>query len=122
MARSQLEKLRIPLSRIYCIIIVALVCVFHPGLGLWMELIFFSIGLILVAIGSIGRLWCMLYISGHKTKTLITTGPYSLCRNPLYCFSFIGTIGLGFSAESLVVTLLLTIPMLFLYPFLFYLW
>jgi protein-S-isoprenylcysteine O-methyltransferase Ste14 len=36
------------------------------------------------------RLWCSLYISGYKNSQLITSGPYSLCRNPLYFFSFVG--------------------------------
>jgi len=33
--------------------------------------ILFLFGIILVGVGTIGRLWCLLYISGYKTNTLI---------------------------------------------------
>lgn len=38
--------------------------------------IFFLTGAILVGFATIGRLWCSLYISGYKTDTLITIGPF----------------------------------------------
>ncbi|QIB34379.1 methyltransferase family protein [Ancylobacter pratisalsi] len=50
-------------------------------------------GLILVAI--IGRTWCSLYIAGRKKATIVDVGPYSVVRNPLYVFSFIGAAGAG---------------------------
>lgn len=51
-------------------------------------------GVILVLIGIALRLWALASISERKTRQLVTTGAYSLCRNPLY----IGTllIGAGF--------------------------
>ena len=60
----------------------------------------FLVGLILIGIGSIGRLWCSLYIAGYKEETLITVGPYSVSRNPLYFFSLIGALGVGFATET----------------------
>lgn len=54
-----------------------------------------SAGLVLVGIATVGRLWCSLYISGHKDARLVTVGPYSVCRNPLYLFSMLGFTGLG---------------------------
>jgi protein-S-isoprenylcysteine O-methyltransferase Ste14 len=50
-------------------------------------------GLILICIS--GRTWCALYIGGRKTSELVTVGPYSISRNPLYAFSVIGAIGAG---------------------------
>ena len=79
--------------------------------------IFFLIGAILVGIATMGRLWCSLYISGYKTSTLITIGPYSMCRNPLYFFSLIGALGVGLAAESLVLPLIIFICFLIYYPF-----
>lgn len=80
------------------------------------EFLYF-IGIILVGVATVGRLWCSLYICGHKTKDLITAGPYSVCRNPLYFFSFLGGIGIGFASETLTVTLLILSGFLLYYPF-----
>jgi protein-S-isoprenylcysteine O-methyltransferase Ste14 len=101
---------------IYCAIIIVLVIFSRPTLGVGLRLAIFTVGLILVSIASVGRLWCMLYISGYKTKKLIVEGPYSLCRNPLYFFSFLGVAGLGLTTESLLYTTVLIVPFFVLYP------
>jgi len=56
--------------------------------------------ILFVFIASFGRMWCSLYIAGFKDNKLVTDGPYSMCRNPLYFFSFIGMIGIGFSTRT----------------------
>jgi protein-S-isoprenylcysteine O-methyltransferase Ste14 len=73
-------------------------------------------GILLVGSGIVGRLWCAQYIAGRKTEALITEGPYSVCRNPLYFFSLIGASGVGLCTESVI--LALAIPLLFavIYP------
>jgi protein-S-isoprenylcysteine O-methyltransferase Ste14 len=63
-----------------------------------------GIGLIGVAI--IGRLWCTLYLGGRKAAEVVTKGPYSIARNPLYVFSAIGSVGVGAQMGSLTVSLL----------------
>jgi protein-S-isoprenylcysteine O-methyltransferase Ste14 len=60
-------------------------------------------GLFLLTICSIGRLWALLYISGYKKLELITEGPYSMVRHPLYVFSLIGAIGIGLASENILV-------------------
>lgn len=60
-------------------------------------------GLVMIAVAVVGRAWCSLYIGGRKAEQLVTTGPYSISRNPLYLFSFIGSFGVG--AQSGSVTL-----------------
>lgn len=57
---------------------------------------------ILVLIATFGRLWALSYISGHKTRDLITQGPYSAMRNPLYFFSLAGAIGIGILTKSIL--------------------
>lgn len=76
----------------------------------------FLLGLVLVGIATVGRLWCSLYISGHKNAALITTGPYSLSRNPLYFFSLLGFAGIGFASETLTLGFVLIAAMLVGYP------
>ena len=61
-------------------------------------------GLIFVCIS--GRTWCSLYIGGRKNYELVTTGPYSVSRNPLYVFSIIGAIGIGAQLGAVSVAIL----------------
>jgi protein-S-isoprenylcysteine O-methyltransferase Ste14 len=60
-----------------------------------------ALGLMLATIGGIGRLWCNLYIVGYKNASLLTIGPYSMTRNPLYFFSSIGGVGVGLTTGTL---------------------
>jgi len=53
------------------------------------------VGVALIFVCIFGRTWCSLYIGGRKTHELITAGPYSISRNPLYLFSIIGAVGIG---------------------------
>ena len=70
------------------------------------------LGIVLVGVAMVGRVWCLLYISGYKDSQLVTTGPYSICRNPLYLFSLLGMAGVGFASETF--TLGLLFPAVFL--------
>jgi protein-S-isoprenylcysteine O-methyltransferase Ste14 len=58
-------------------------------------------GLGLIWVGIIGRLWSILYIGGHKSSAIVTDGPYSVMRNPLYFFSTIAAIGVGLQTAML---------------------
>ena len=61
----------------------------------------------LMVIAILGRTWCTLYIGGRKSADIVTGGPYSVTRNPLYVFSAIGAAGIGAMTGSVVVALLL---------------
>ncbi|EXL01503.1 methyltransferase family protein [Brucella intermedia] len=59
------------------------------------------VGFFLVFAAVLGRLWCTLYIGGRKDLDLCQSGPYSLSRNPLYFFSFLGLIGVCLAAQNI---------------------
>jgi protein-S-isoprenylcysteine O-methyltransferase Ste14 len=61
------------------------------------------IGIGLIAICIVGRTWCCLYIGNYKNQVLVTNGPYSVSRNPLYLFSIIGAIGVGAQVGSIAI-------------------
>jgi len=61
-----------------------------------------DIGAMLIAVAVLGRTWCTLYIGGRKLNELVTNGPYSIVRNPLYVFSCIGAFGIGLGTASFV--------------------
>jgi protein-S-isoprenylcysteine O-methyltransferase Ste14 len=77
----------------------------------------FLLGVVLVGIGAVGRLWCSLYINGYKNAQVIALGPYSISRNPLYLFSFLGAAGIGFATETLTFGIGLSAVFLAMYPF-----
>lgn len=80
--------------------------------------IIFICGITLVGIGTIGRIWCALYISGYKDRILIQSGPYSICRHPLYFFSLLGGLGIGLATETLTIPIIILIGFILFYPIL----
>jgi protein-S-isoprenylcysteine O-methyltransferase Ste14 len=93
------------------------------GIALWVLLVLFSrsrwqetaphiqalvefAGLLLIFVCILGRTWCTLYIGGYKKRELITKGPYSVVRNPLYVFTSLGAAGMGAQTGSVVIALL----------------
>lgn len=52
-------------------------------------------GVLLIFLGIVGRLWSTLYIGGRKSAQVVTGGPYSITRNPLYVFSTVAAAGVG---------------------------
>lgn len=65
-----------------------------------------AIGIGLIALCVVGRAWCSLYIGGRKKAEIVDRGPYSISRNPLYVFSFMGAFGMGALTGSLTIALL----------------
>ncbi len=57
-------------------------------------------GFALLILAALGRLWAYAHIGGRKNRELCTTGPYALCRNPLYFFSFIGLCGAALALQD----------------------
>lgn len=65
-------------------------------------------GLVLVFFAILGRLWSILFIGAKKNEELVTIGPYSMTRNPLYFFSLTGIAGIGLMFGSLTATAAMT--------------
>jgi protein-S-isoprenylcysteine O-methyltransferase Ste14 len=63
------------------------------------------VGYLLLMAGLGLRLWSILYVGQRKSHELITTGPYSLCRNPLYAGTVLLTIGAALSFENFAMCL-----------------
>ncbi|MEW9806306.1 methyltransferase family protein [Mesorhizobium marinum] len=62
-------------------------------------------GIVLIVIGIAGRLWSTLYIGGRKAAAVVTDGPYSITRNPLYVFSSVAAMGVGAQMGSITVAI-----------------
>ncbi len=117
--KIRIERIRIGISRVYVVMIFALLCMTEsywstsfPPLTSAMVIT----AIVLVIIASVGRLWCSLYIAGYKTDHLVTQGPYSMCRNPLYFFSFIGAAGVGLATETFLIPVLIVTAFAVYYP------
>lgn len=65
---------------------------------------------ILVTAGTVGRLWCGLYVFGRKAKEFCQDGPYSICRNPLYVSAFLSISGLAMASDRAI--LMVSFPLL----------
>jgi protein-S-isoprenylcysteine O-methyltransferase Ste14 len=115
---SKSEKVRMLVSRTF-VGTLLIIILFSESRWRFHELIdtlIFAAGCVLASIGAMGRLWCSLYISGYKNDTLITAGPYSISRNPLYFFSLIGAIGVALATEMLLIPLFVLIVFASCYP------
>ncbi len=97
------QKRRLLSSKILggLVFVLAMVSVGHPN-------IFFDIvGFIFIVLAGVGRIWAAAYISGFKSGKVIKDGPYSMMRNPLYFFSFLGFAGIGLVFGSITLSILL---------------
>lgn len=102
---------------------VSIIAAFVGGAAYWgsghpaIEKSLFVIGIAMAGVGAAGRAWATSYISGQKKKQLVRTGPYSMCRNPLYFFSMLMGIGFGFCTETFTMPLLIFVVMAVLHHF-----
>ncbi|MCO4318027.1 isoprenylcysteine carboxylmethyltransferase family protein [Phyllobacterium sp. 21LDTY02-6] len=99
--------------RIVLGIIIALICLFLVFTGSLNDeptherIEMLGLALMLTGIG--GRLWSTLYIGGRKSAEVVTTGPYSIMRNPLYFFSTLASVGVGAQTGTLAVTVIVPV-------------
>lgn len=72
-------------------------------------------GYVALIVGVMGRVWCAAYIGGRKSQIIVDVGPYSMTRNPLYVFSFVGLLGIGLVSGMLTVAAVLALAFAFYY-------
>lgn len=114
------SRIRLYLTRL---MVVCILVALATGAAHWSdghpiaEASLFTIGLALSGIGAAGRAWATSYISGQKLKQLVMTGPYSMCRNPLYFFSLVLGVGIAFCTETFTMPAIVAVGLLSLYYF-----
>jgi protein-S-isoprenylcysteine O-methyltransferase Ste14 len=103
-------RLRITLAW-YVIVLVLVAISKRPWANLPSGEVASIAGLVLMAGAALGRVWVSAFIAGSKDERLVTTGPYALCRHPLYALSLLGGVGVGLATRSIV---LLTVTVVLL--------
>ena len=98
-------RLRITFA-IYVALIIAAVIVGPRQMPAWLYCLMSITGIVCVILACLGRIWCSVFIAGHKDSELVTQGPYSLCRHPLYACSLLGALGLGLTTKSILLCVL----------------
>lgn len=97
---------RLRLTLLWYVALVVLTAVNRPtDWGPWASALLGAGALLLVATAVLGRIWCSVFIAGRKDAELVTTGPYALCRHPLYTLSLLGGLGLGCATGSISLAL-----------------
>jgi protein-S-isoprenylcysteine O-methyltransferase Ste14 len=113
------SKSRVYVSRLFAAVILLLAIFTGHSFSQQslLDITFEMTGLFLLTICSMGRLWALMYISGNKSHEIITDGPYSMVRHPLYFFSLLGAVGIGLVSENLLILALIIIFYVVYYPF-----
>lgn len=112
-------RYRIAFSRLVALGLLA--ALLFSDLPVWQDplltRILYWIGFVLMMVCALGRLWSLQYLSGYKTRTIVESGPFSVVRNPLYLFSFLGALGAALVANHLLLLLVLVLAYIAYYPF-----
>lgn len=107
-------RLRITLAW-YAAVVVLVAVSERPWSHHWSGDLASIAGLLLMAAAALGRVWTSAFMAGSKDERLVTTGPYSLCRHPLYALSLLGGLGVGLATRSVVILAITAMLLAFLH-------
>ncbi len=96
------QRTRIRILQAGGLVLASLMLLAHPLIGGEAHEAIELAGVALVLVCIAGRMWSILYIGSRKNRDLVTGGPYSMTRNPLYFFSTLGAAGVGLMLGSFV--------------------
>ncbi len=113
--QTKLLKSRIKWTRYFAALCVGILLFCSPAMPM-VEDVTEWIGYILAIIAVAGRVACTMYVGGRKNETLIVDGPYSVVRNPLYVFSFLGVAGIGMITGMITFCIILCAAFILYYP------
>lgn len=108
MSRFQ-QRRRLAIAGVIALILAALLTIRSAWESDWAHEYIEDIGIGIIVLSILGRMWCTLYIGGRKSSEIVRLGPYSISRNPLYVFSTTGAAGIGMMTGSLTVALALAL-------------
>ena len=110
MIRSSVsQRKRIHLLRAVCLCLLVAALFIEPRYGgTSFGTVLHAAGIALIVTCVLGRCWATLHIGSRKNDLLVRTGPYSLCRHPLYLFSTMAALGFGLMLQSLLYAAVLT--------------
>lgn len=108
------RKRRIRALRWFFLLVVPIAVFVRPSWRVGSEVAFWVefAGYLFLLAGLVIRVWCVFYIGGRKSKELVTQGPYSICRNPIYVGTFLLAIGAGLCFENLLMLIFCTAAIL----------
>lgn len=118
MVNPQLLKARQLHSRLFAVVLIAVLFVSEPlfPAGSFPRECLLWLGYGLVMFGAFGRVYASTFIGGRKNDEVVRSGVFSVVRNPLYVFSFIAMVGIGLQSGMLLVTVVLIIAFVLYYP------
>ncbi len=119
MAQAFSNKHRMFWSRVAAVALLAYVVMAAPPKIFPRAVLEFGelLGLILLATAAFGRIWCLVFVAGRKNNVVVAEGPYSIVRNPLYVFSFLGAMGFGLAVENPLLAVVLGVAFGLYYTF-----
>jgi protein-S-isoprenylcysteine O-methyltransferase Ste14 len=103
-SNSWFRKLRAPIS-IAVLAPAAVGAAFSPlnfPISSWAQFGFHSAGWLIFFAGAACRWWATLYVGGRKSAELVTVGPYSITRNPVYVGTLLLTLSVAAFSQSAV--------------------
>lgn len=110
---KKLNRSRILYS--WILVILALVLTLFVDLHIPMKDSIQYVGYMLIAFCAMGRLYTTMFIGGQKNDRVITSGPYSVVRHPLYFLSLCGMTGVALITGNVFVILIIPASFLLIY-------